>query len=100
MYKLQSANSSTNSIRATQAATNGQVSPMLGPCFHPAGTDMMVAQNFSTGKHLDSISMKISSKIKRSIPFSLVSATSSTFLCSVRVLKAVTGKESGDVVAG
>jgi hypothetical protein len=36
MYKLHSADSSTNSIRAAQATTNGQASPMLGLCLYPA----------------------------------------------------------------
>jgi hypothetical protein len=64
MYKLQSADSFSNSIRSAQAATNGQASLTLGPRLYLAETDTMVAQNFCTGKHLDGISMKISRKVK------------------------------------
>jgi hypothetical protein len=50
MYKLQSADSSTNSIRAVQAATDDQAPPMLALYLYPAGTDTMAAQNFCAGK--------------------------------------------------
>jgi hypothetical protein len=53
MFKVQSGSTSTNSVRATQAATDGQQEPLLAMCLYPEGIDNNVAQNFCTGKELD-----------------------------------------------
>ena len=53
MFKLQSDDISTNSIRATQAKTDGQERPLLALCLYPEGADATQTYNFCIGKGLD-----------------------------------------------
>lgn len=53
MFKLQSDNVATNSIRATQAKTDGKDRSLLALCLYPEGADSQQAYNFCVGNELD-----------------------------------------------
>lgn len=53
LFKLQSDNPLTNSIRAVQAKTDGKERPFVALCLHPEGADALQAYNFCIGNELD-----------------------------------------------
>lgn len=53
LFKLQSDNPLTNSIRAVQAKTDGKERPFLALCLYPEGIDETQAYNFCIGNELD-----------------------------------------------
>lgn len=53
MYKMQHDDPSTNSIRAVQAATDGQERPFVALCLYPEGANAAEARNFCLGNELD-----------------------------------------------
>jgi hypothetical protein len=79
MYKMQSDNPSTNSIRAVQAKTDGKDQPFVGLCLYPQSADPTKAYNFCLGKELDGTPMPAKSlKVKR---FSIQGGLS--FICGL-----------------
>jgi hypothetical protein len=53
MYKMQHDDPTTNSIRAVQAATDGQERPFVALCLYPEGANATEARNFCLGNELD-----------------------------------------------
>lgn len=53
LFKLQTEDATTNSIRAVKALGDGEQRPTVALCLHPADADAQKAYNFCIGKQLD-----------------------------------------------
>jgi hypothetical protein len=65
MYKMQSGDPSTNSIRALQAASDTAPYANVAFCLYPAGINETAALNFCVGKELDGTLKKAAQNAKR-----------------------------------